>query len=247
MPESDSLNMEKAMVALLAATNNDVNSLQILAEITVSEPELFNDYKERLKQRERVRLNQKVGASIEALFKIVFNDPQLLKLGLRITRTGWGSDFCIEHDLVDENGEVAFELQTDQGNKFLIELKSTTGTTVSMSEMQGSEAVMRHDSFALCVVPLDEVAMAPDGLRKSARFVPNIGHLLSKAVTELENLRAVETQAAISGADVDVLIQESEVVYRVKGPVWERGLDFDQFIEFLLQFFGVHAPGVTGK
>jgi len=170
---------------------------------------------------------------------------------LRISRTGWGSDFCIEHDLVDENGEeVAFELRADQGSKCLVErkveLKSATGNTVSMSEMQGNEAVTRQDSFALCVVPLGEAAMAPELIRKNARFVPIIGQLLKHAVTDFKNLRTVEIQAATSGGDVDVVLQESEVLYKVKEHVWEQGLNFDQFIDFLLQFFGVRSTGVAG-
>lgn len=237
--ESESLEMEKAMVALLAATNNDSDSLQVLADIASSEPDLFAEYKERLKQRERIRLNQKVGASIEALFKLVFSDPKFLKLGLRITRTGWGSDFCFEHDFIDENGEVAFELRGNEGKTFLIELKSTTGETVSVSEMQGSEAVARPSSFALCVVPLEQGEIGAEMLKKNSRFVPSIGKILSKAVSDLNNLRAVETRVATSGSEVDVLIDESDVVYRVKAAVWERGLRFDEFIDFLLRFFRV--------
>jgi hypothetical protein len=226
-------------VALLAATKNDVNRLQKLAEISSADPEFIDEYAKRLEQRERVRLNQKVGTSIEALFKSIFDDPELAKLGLRIARTGWGSDFCIEHDLVDESGEVAFELRSAHGSSFLVELKSTFGQTVSMSERQGSEAVTRRDSFALCVVPLQSEAIDPETLRKTARFVPDIGRLLKVAVVDLKSLRDLEIQAAISGSDVDVVIQGSEVLYRVKEPVWAGGLDFQQFITFLLRFFGV--------
>jgi hypothetical protein len=243
MPESDSLNMEKAMVALLAATNNDAERLQKLADISAADPDFIDEYEKRLKQRERVKLNQKIGASIEALFKAIFDDPEFVKLGLRIARTGWGSDFCIEHDLVDENGEVAFELRSAHGNSFLVELKSTFGQAVSMSEKQGSEAVTRRGSFALCVVPLQSETIAPETLRKTARFVPDIGRLLKGAVVDFKSLRDLEMQAAISGSDVDVVIQGSEVLYRVKEPVWAAGLDFQQFITFLLRFFGVSTSG----
>jgi hypothetical protein len=238
MPESDSLKMEKAMVALLAATKNDVGRLEKLAEISSAAPDFIDEYEKLLRQRERVRLNQKIGTSIEALFKSIFESLELVKLGLRIMRTGWGSDFCIEHDLVDESGEVAFELRSTHGSSFLVELKSAFGATVSMSEKQGSEAVTRQDSFALCVVPLQSETISPETLRKTARFVPDIGRLLKEAVVDLKSLRDFEIQAAISGSDVDVVIQGSEVLYKVKEPVWRAGLDFQQFITFLLRFFG---------
>ena len=62
--------------------------------------------------------------------------------------------------------------------------------------------------------------------------------MLKEAVVDLKSLRDFEIQAAISGSDVDVVIQGSEVLYKVKEPVWRAGLDFQQFITFLLRFFG---------
>jgi hypothetical protein len=227
------------MVALLAANKNDVGRLQKLAEISSADPDFIDEYDKLLKQRQRVRLNQKIGTSIETLFKSIFEGPELVNLGLRITRTGWGSDFCIEHDLVDESGEVAFELRSTHGSSFLVELKSTFGSAVSMSERQGKEAVARRDSFALVVVPLQSDAIAPETLRETVKFVPDIGRLLKDAVVDLKSLRDLEVQAAISGSDVDVVIQGSEVLYKVKEPVWTGGLDFQKFITFLLRFFGV--------
>jgi hypothetical protein len=70
--------MEKAMVALLVATKNDVSRLQKLAEISSADPDFIDEYEKRLRQRERVRLNQKVGTSIEALFK--YSSPFLTTL-----------------------------------------------------------------------------------------------------------------------------------------------------------------------
>lgn len=241
MPEADSVKMEKAMVALLAATKSDVSRLQRLAEIASADPDFLDEYEKRLKQRERVRLNQRIGTSTEILFKSIFNDPKLLDLGLRITRTGWGSDFCIENDFVDESGEVAFELRSVHGASFLVELKSTFGPTISMSERQGNEAVKGRGSFGLCVVPLQSEVISLETLRKTARFVPDIGRLLKDSVVDLKTLRDFEMQAAFSGNDVEVLIQGSEVLYKVKEPVWIGGLDFEDFINFLLRFFGVSS------
>src|SRR5271170_3760403 len=100
------------MVALLAVTENGVSRLQKLAEVSAADPDFIDEYDKPLKQRERVRLNQKIGTSIEMSFKSILEGPEVVDLGLRITRTRWGSDFCIEDDLVDESAEVAFELRS---------------------------------------------------------------------------------------------------------------------------------------
>jgi hypothetical protein len=196
-------------------------------------------YEEKIKQQERIRLNQQIGTSIETLFKEVFKASELVSLGLRIERTGWGSDFCLEHDLLDENGEVAFSLQAGEGKKFFIELKSTFGSAVSMSDKQGGEAAKNAGAFALCVVPLTETeAASSSSLRERARFVPKIGDLLSDKVGDVKVAQELLIEIASSSGDVDVLLEGNKVHYRVKEPVWSSGLQFQEFIEFLLKFFG---------
>jgi hypothetical protein len=131
--------MEKAFVRLLTATNSDSRRIQELADIVASDPGFLRDYEEKVRHRERVRLNQQVGASIEKIFRTVFGASDVTDLGLWLERTGWGSDFCIEHNLLDESGEVAFELSAEHGKRVFIELKSTFGAAVSMSEKQGTK------------------------------------------------------------------------------------------------------------
>src|SRR5262249_11326784 len=50
--ESESLSIEKAMVALLSATGNDAHQLERLAEITTSDPEFLEEYEKKIRQRE---------------------------------------------------------------------------------------------------------------------------------------------------------------------------------------------------
>src|SRR5437899_5297114 len=77
-------------------------------------------------RREKVERNQMVGAAIEVMLKTA-----LEARGLRVTRTGVGSDFEVENDLVVEGREVFLEV-ADDTRSFLIEVKATTVTTVRM-------------------------------------------------------------------------------------------------------------------
>jgi hypothetical protein len=229
--------MEKAIVTLITANQSDARRITRLAEIVSSDPSWLEGYEERLRQRERIRQNQTVGASVEDLFKQAFRSPDLVALGIHIERTGWGSDFCIEHDLLDDAGEVAFQLQASGERGFLIELKSTFGFTVSMSSGQARQAAERRDSFALCVVQLDEVTGDPAMIRERARFVPEIGHLLKPRVDALNVVESLFVDATAAAGDIEILRQGGDLHYRVKEPIWSSGLSFDEFVAHLMQFF----------
>ena len=40
-----------------------------------------------------------------------------------------------------------------------------------------------------------------------------------------------------STEELDVLLQGSKIHYRIKEPLWNGGLQFSEFVEFLLNFF----------
>jgi len=93
--------MQKALVSLLNAAGNNSDQLLRLAEVLTSDPELIEEFEERKLRRERNRLNQELGALVETVFRSLFQSPEVSDLGLRIERTGRGSDFAIENDLVE--------------------------------------------------------------------------------------------------------------------------------------------------
>jgi len=107
-----------------------------------------------------------------------------------------------------------------------------------MSGRQGGKAAASRDAFALCVVPLTEEQIDPSTIRQAARFVPDIGDRLKERVDTINALQELVAEATISADDVDVLVDGSEIHYRVKQPVWTSGLDFGEFVDFLLHFFG---------
>ena len=153
LSSGDDREMQKAFVSLLNAADNKPEQLLKLAEVLVSDPELLDEFEKRKQRRERTRLNQQLGSLVETIFKALFQRPEVAALGLRVERTGRGSEFAIEYDLVDDNQEWLLSLETSKA-RILVELKATYESSVGMTHVQAQEAVTQQDWFALCVVPL---------------------------------------------------------------------------------------------
>jgi len=134
-------------------------------------------------------LNQQLGSLVETIFKALFQRPEVAALGLRVERTGRGSDFAIEYDFVDDKQEWLLSLKTNKA-RILVELKATYESSVGMTHVQAQEVVAQQEWFALCVVPLPTGQAAEEELvRRVARFVPGIGQRLADKVAMVEDIQ----------------------------------------------------------
>jgi hypothetical protein len=226
--------MQKAFVSLLNAADNKPEQLLKLAEVLVSDPELLDEFEKRKQRRERTRLNQQLGSLVETIFKALFQRPEVAALGLRVERTGRGSDFAIEYDLVDGDREWLLSVEINKA-KFLVELKATYESSVGMTHVQAQEAVAQREWFALCVVPLPFGQTAEEALVRSvARFVPGIGERLAEQVDMVEDIQNRTSQTVSHAGEIEVVMEEGIVRYRVKEQVWREGLDFEAFVALLV-------------
>jgi hypothetical protein len=238
----DDREMQKAFVSLLNAADNKPEQLLKLAEVLASDPELIEEFEKRKQRRERNRLNQQLGALVEAIFKTLFQRPEISSLGLRIERTGRGSDFAIEYDLVDDNREWLLSVESNRA-KILIELKATYESSVGLTHVQAQEAVAEQDWFALCVVPLPIGQAAEEGLVRSvARFVPGIGGRLAEQVAMVEDIQNRKLRTVSFPGEIEVVMQEGAVRYRVKDQVWLDGMDFESFVALIVDKLGDQGP-----
>jgi hypothetical protein len=106
-----------------------------------------------------------------------------------------------------------------------------------MSSGQARQAADKPDSFALCVVHLEEEPGGPAVIRERARFVPEIGHQLKPTVDSLNAVESLFIEAASPVGDIEILREGGALHYRVKEPIWSSGLNFDQFVTHLMRFF----------
>jgi hypothetical protein len=237
LPEQEMAKLERAVLGVLSATGNNPEQLEQIAELVSSAPELLAEFEKRKKTKERIRRNQLLGGIVEQLFNELFSLPEIKALGLHLRRTGIGSDFAVENDLISEGGQETLFGVAGAGKDLLIELKSTLSGSATMTHTQAGLAVGRTESFVLCVVPLEDRQPTVDIVRENSRFVPLIGDRLREKV---EGVRAIENlqELTVQPTDgVQVVMEKGEFRYRVSERVWSTALSFQYFKTFLTHFF----------
>ncbi len=195
--------------------------------------QLQAEFEKRERDKEKVLSNQKLGEMIESIFEATFRSGQFRDMGIGIERTGIGSDYEVEHDFTDGMQEQLLNFRTSQ-RTVLVEIKSTVKPFVSMTQAQGRKAVQNKDAFCLCVVSLGSTDVTGEIIRDRARFVTNIGVLLGPKLMQTESLEDLRSKAASMDGDIQVDISGAEVKYRVGQPVWEGGMNLDQFLAYLV-------------
>ena len=85
--------------------------------------------------------DQRVGALVEEIFK-----EMLESKGFVVKRTGIGSDYSVESDVVENGEESGLSIQ-GYGKQFLVEIKSTRGDAVRMTVTQMQTATENKDEF----------------------------------------------------------------------------------------------------
>lgn len=236
LPEQEMAKLERAVLGVLSATNNDPKQLEQIVDLVSSAPELLAEFEKKKKAKERVHRNQLLGSLVEQLFDELFSSMEIRTMGLRLRREPIGSDFALENDFISEGQENLFGVARADKD-LLIELKSTLGNTATMTHTQASVAASRSDSFALCVVPLEDRQPTVDIIRTHSRFVPSIGQRLHQKVDEVRAIRNLQDVTVQPTDGVQVVVEQGEFRYRVSESVWTSELSFEDFKAFLIRFF----------
>ena len=221
-----------SMTELHHVTQGNLNQIHALVQYLQDDEELIPHLAERQKRRELVFENQDLGRWVESIVK-----ESLEGVGFKVNRKPIGSDFEIEHDLVEDNEEIGIELV--QGHQsWLIEVKATRGKQVRMTSTQAKTAVKKKDNFLLCVVPLDsgDTEAELDTVRTKMRFVTDIGSQidqLCKNLDAFEQLRDDITAGDDSGIRLEVILGTAGI--RVAHTVWEdAGLPLETLGDHLM-------------
>lgn len=171
-----------------------------------------------------MKRNQGVGALVEQLLR-----NELEARGLRVERTGIGSDFEVESDYVHEGSEVVLRL-FGAGRPVLLEVKSARGDRVKMTPRQAQTACEQKEGFALCVVPIGEDAPTAELVRSRSHFVFGVGGHLAEAWAAFQEMEAATAAAQLAGGQVELEIIEGQVRFKVGRSLWSSGLSFDAAI-----------------
>ena len=198
--------LDNTFTDILVATGGDVSHLNHIHDFVQDlkdDEALPGILQKRREDREIVQKNQHLGKCVEELVKESLEDE-----GFAVTRTGIGSDYEIELSSGDQS--------------WLVEVKSTQGQEVRMTDTQARKAVEKEDGFLLCVVPVESETPALDEVRDKMRFVENIGSLvepLCNGLDEFEDLRDEITDDKSSG--VQLVVEAGTARVRVASSVWQ--------------------------
>jgi hypothetical protein len=113
-----------------------------------------------------------------------------------------------------------------------IEIKTTRGNTVSMSNRQGEEASNDRARFWLCVVPLDADQeldeLTPELVERAACFVSGIG---SRLAPTREEIRDAVASADARGFDLEHV---DDIRFGIRSEVWDKeAMSLSGFVDML--------------
>ena len=210
---------DSILTDILVATDGDLSFIHEFVQDMKDDPKLPDHLKELRKRRRIVHENQHLGKRVEELVK-----ESLEGVGFTVKREPIGSDFEIEHDLVEDNKEMGIELSRED-QSWLVEVKATQGKEVRMTSTQARNAVKHGEGFLLCVVPIESGNTDPelDEVKNKMRFIKNIGPCIASlcdALDGFEDLREDITSTESSGVQLEVVSGTARI--RVASSVWEN-------------------------
>jgi hypothetical protein len=215
--EDTRISLMDSLADITHAANNDAEKVKLLAEEIRESPKLLDEIREHRERREKVKRNQFLGAEVERLLK-----EALQNHGLKVTRTGVGSDYEVEEDYVVDDKEIIFTVENGQ-HSFLIEVKATIGNVARMTVTQAEMAVNNKSSFILCMVRLDSPDVTPEIVQTRCRFIMDIGHQIEPVWQEYCRYQETKSDACANVGQVKLIIIDSEVRFAVERGAWTGG------------------------
>jgi hypothetical protein len=238
--EQSRVMLSKSFIQIVRATGGDIQQVTDLALEIAAHPDTIRELQERLATRRRIKRNQDVGKAVEKVIEMALGTGR----GLKVTRAPVGSDYSVEpeNDFLNESGqEVLLEVNTPHV-RFLIEIKTTVGDFVRLTEAQGKKAKAFPGSYALCVVVLsgqdDEISATT--IRRKSMFVFDIGTRVKPLVEALESIEVSRRKALTATGEIELEMQDQVVKFKVGREVWEAGIGFDDAVRL---FGGTDATG----
>jgi len=232
-PDEDTrISLIGSVSSIMRATGNDVEKVKLLAEEISESPDLLDELQERRDCREMVRRNQSIGEQVEKLLEEILTGS-----GVKVTRTGVGSDFEVTEDYLQDGQEVLLVLEGTR-QSILVEVKATTGDVVRMTVAQARTAVEESERFALFVVQLDTPDVSAEIVREQCRFVTDIGTRIEPVWEEYDRFQETKGELRTTIGDVGLDIAGSEVRFRINAGAWTEGLEFDDAVSFILSTCG---------
>ena len=234
--ESTRISLIDSLSDIVNAAGHDAGKVRLLADEIKQSPGLLTEIQEHRERREKVQQNQSLGAEVERLLR-----EALEAYGMKVTRTGVGSDYEVEDDFVVGDEEVIFTLEGAH-RSLLVEVKATRGDAVRMTVRQAEEAVASKDRFSLCMVRLGDAEITAETVRAQCRFILNIGDQVEPVWAEFARYREAKESVRTQVGDVELVVANAEVRFAVGQGAWNAGLPLEAAIEQIRGLLSSPAP-----
>jgi hypothetical protein len=227
LDEAEKFKLDR-LSARIYGTHDDATLHSI--EAVLSDSDIRDAVLAKQKEKARVHRNQSVGQRVETLLRSALETE-----GIRVTRTGVGSDFEVETDFIEND-----MLQLLSVGSWLIEVKATTEEFVRMTLRQGEEAVKaeNRERYAVCVVPLVDDEPSEKFIYDNCRFVAPVALKIAGVVSEASAFKSLEHQLP-QNSDVRLDVFGSTVRLRLNSSVWRPAITLSQFVGLIKQQLSV--------
>lgn len=117
--------------------------------------------------------------------------------------------------------------------KFFVEVKATHVKYAKMTLTQAEEAGNSPEDHVLCVVELGYQDHSQEAIRKSAKFVTDIGNKVKNKTNKVMDLQSQQETLIENSEDVGVEYSKGEIRIVIKEPIWASGKSIDEFLDFV--------------
>lgn len=218
------LQHEGKISALAAIAESTMTSDQISNLINVTEElgvrKIMDAAHQLLEEKRDFEFKRKIGLFAEDSFRQAAQGNSLL---LEVITRDGTQDFVFKHPVT--------------GEEYLVEIKSIAQSSnhVLMSKRQGQTASQRPNKYALCVIqrPFGELAPSQSYFLSQAKFVINIGQLISEQVQTGIHI----DQSIDAGGNIEIAFVNREYKFKVNSSVWHEGLNYNDFLSWLAKHF----------
>jgi len=226
--EDDRVSLIRSLAVISEAAGGSIEKIEELASELKEDPELLAKIEQSRENRKRVAENQRVGALVEEIFKEMLEDK-----GFVVKRTGIGSDYSVESDVVVDGEESGLSIQ-GHGKKFLVEIKATRLDAVRMTITQMKTAVENKKEFVVCYVQLQGLEPDRESVENQCRFIFDIGSKVEGLWQELSRLRMAKAQCSTWAEEGDLKLEIDELGARLRigNEAWESGNTLAEAISF---------------
>lgn len=226
--EKEKGEIEHSIGILFDTFRSNPDNFSLMAKFAEKDPDLFlKEVKKSFKNQDLVRRNKETGTLVEKLLKNI-----LEKEGLKLARTGIGSDYAIENDYIEEDSEIILKVEKEGKVLQYLEIKSTHEKIAKITPTQARKAADEGEKFALAVVKL-ESDPTEENVKESVKFIYGIGSLVKESLDAIASVIKTEETITKESNEIKIEWENGQIRFIVGEATWSKGKNLEEYLSSL--------------